>query len=102
MKVDVYLRSDKGMQIQFLFLPEGHFEIPQPAKRKLWFKVFNSMDTEHPVSNVPVENVVADVNRKGFCILRVENWSKDWTDLTEGELADLSEPDTWHDKWNLA
>lgn len=101
MKVDVYLRDGEGLQLQLLFLPEGQSEMPQPAMRKRWLKLFTSMDTDRPVGNLPVENVVADVNRKGFSILRVESWSRDWSDITEGELADLAEPDTWQDKWSL-
>jgi len=99
MRVDVYVRADENKQRQYLLMPEGQTDLPEPAQGKAWQKLF-AMSTDEPSLDVPTHYVETDINHKGFAILRLESWSKEWSEASEAEIADLEEPSGWQDKWH--
>lgn len=100
MQVDVYIRTDEGKQLQFMLLPEGKSDFPEPAVGKSWRRLF-AMNLHEPLLDVPLRSAEADLKRKGFAIIRPDIGTKDWAHLSEEELDALEEPDTWQDKWHV-
>ena len=70
--------------------------IPREVAGITWRKFFLSEIDVSP-TDAALREAVGNLVRTGYALLPLRTWSRQWSDISTDEFANLEEPDTWQD-----